>query len=243
MQVWSDDEINAPKCDAVDDHRIWGSSEPSSGSTGCVDESSGSHNYRRGEVRRILEKVDVQSVSDVSVSSENVLASRQEGRSASLNGSLPEDIKVDANRQNVPNKIQWSVGSKFHSLGTCKPCSYNATKIGCQNGEACTFCHLEHEKVKRPWKAKRAQCRKLAEQLDNASECNLQQIMQVAESDSARGSYMRSVVKGKLRNQFQHPSEKEGEKDAGAKVDNDRHNKEIYTRPLGGKYSISKIAL
>lgn len=40
-----------------------------------------------------------------------------------------------------------SLGSAEHASGTCKRCNFFA-KGRCQNGKACSFCHLSHEKRK-----------------------------------------------------------------------------------------------
>jgi hypothetical protein len=39
----------------------------------------------------------------------------------------------------------WSTGSAAHENGTCKPCAFlwkDPKEPGCQNGQACSFCHL-----------------------------------------------------------------------------------------------------
>jgi len=41
---------------------------------------------------------------------------------------------------------QQTVGSLFHENGTCKPCLFVRTDVGCQSGEACKFCHLQHRR-------------------------------------------------------------------------------------------------
>jgi len=35
-----------------------------------------------------------------------------------------------------------SMGSVGHALGKCKPCAFFHKEQGCQDGEACNFCHL-----------------------------------------------------------------------------------------------------
>lgn len=52
-----------------------------------------------------------------------------------------------------------------HALGRCKPCLFALTSAGCDNGDACTFCHLKHSRrnCKRPCKGKRLRYRKLVE--------------------------------------------------------------------------------
>mmetsp|Transcript_95169 Transcript_95169/g.274043 ORF Transcript_95169/g.274043 Transcript_95169/m.274043 type:complete len:282 (-) Transcript_95169:294-1139(-) len=59
-----------------------------------------------------------------------------------------------------------SVGSQNHGVGKCRPCMFVHTVVGCSNGAACTFCHLNHRrtKVTRPCKAKRDKFKALVEQ-------------------------------------------------------------------------------
>jgi len=56
-----------------------------------------------------------------------------------------------------------SVGAIPHETGTCKPCLFVHTRIGCQNGVECDFCHLSHRRKSkpRPCKGKRDRYRKL----------------------------------------------------------------------------------
>mmetsp|Transcript_77249 Transcript_77249/g.151532 ORF Transcript_77249/g.151532 Transcript_77249/m.151532 type:complete len:289 (+) Transcript_77249:90-956(+) len=58
-----------------------------------------------------------------------------------------------------------SVGSELHSSGTCKPCLFKHTAIGCSKGAACEFCHLGHRRSRatRPCKAKRERYKAIAE--------------------------------------------------------------------------------
>jgi len=43
-----------------------------------------------------------------------------------------------------------SKGSINHEKGECIPCLFVNRTIGCQNGAACTFCHLLHKKKAKP---------------------------------------------------------------------------------------------
>lgn len=56
-----------------------------------------------------------------------------------------------------------STGSKDHGQGTCKPCLFVRTTIGCANGPACSFCHFTHKRHegRRPCKNKRERYRKI----------------------------------------------------------------------------------
>merc|ERR1740123_1180619 len=50
-----------------------------------------------------------------------------------------------------------------HTLGLCKPCLFVHTPAGCDNGDDCAFCHMQHSRKKggRPCKAKRDRYRRL----------------------------------------------------------------------------------
>merc|ERR1711920_773595 len=53
-----------------------------------------------------------------------------------------------------------------HSSGKCLPCRFMFTKRGCDAGDACTFCHLEHPRSRRlakPSKLKRSRDKKYSE--------------------------------------------------------------------------------
>lgn len=56
-----------------------------------------------------------------------------------------------------------SAGSVHHDEGTCKPCLFVNTIVGCQNGVGCEFCHLFHRRKSklRPCKSKRERYRRL----------------------------------------------------------------------------------
>jgi len=61
-----------------------------------------------------------------------------------------------------------SVGSCLHGGGSCRPCLFQNTKVGCHNGILCDFCHLPHNrKTKpRPCKGKRERYRKLIDRIE-----------------------------------------------------------------------------
>lgn len=183
------------------DHRIWGTPEPS------TSESISTSWEEKGQVHKILKEVDVQSYSENShpnsksnsskTSGGKTPSSENECPDASRNG---EDGYHDASEglKRSP-KFGWSAGAVLHEEGKCKPCRFMTTRAGCQNFADCNFCHLYHEKVSRPWKSKRQQCRQLADRLDNGVKCDVERIVRVAGTLSAKGNYMRNVVKGKLR--------------------------------------------
>jgi len=60
--------------------------------------------------------------------------------------TMPVDPK------NVRTEVELSVGSLQHSQGTCRPCVFARTRLGCHNGTDCLFCHCMHEpkKAERP---------------------------------------------------------------------------------------------
>merc|ERR1719296_404119 len=57
-----------------------------------------------------------------------------------------------------------SVGSATHSKGTCRPCAFLHTK-GCENGLACTFCHLCEPGERKRRQKEKLQQRRTAQQL------------------------------------------------------------------------------
>eukprot|EP00419_Tripos_fusus_P062635 CAMPEP_0172932308 /NCGR_PEP_ID=MMETSP1075-20121228/219935_1 /TAXON_ID=2916 /ORGANISM="Ceratium fusus, Strain PA161109" /LENGTH=365 /DNA_ID=CAMNT_0013793635 /DNA_START=110 /DNA_END=1207 /DNA_ORIENTATION=- len=80
---------------------------------------------------------------------------------------------------NMPQAVEWlrkagmwSVGSAKHGSGLCRPCHYCHTKDGCRAGEDCQFCHLPHTSVdqKRPCRARRRQCRIIADIVKDSGE-------------------------------------------------------------------------
>lgn len=69
-----------------------------------------------------------------------------------------------------------SIGSKGHASKKCRPCIFVQSWMGCNDGQACTFCHFEHEKSKnRPCKAKRDRFWKVMGQRANELEAALPQ--------------------------------------------------------------------
>ena len=91
--------------------------------------------------------------------------------------------------------------AEFHPAGTCKPCYYHLNmKRGCKHGDRCNFCHYPHPCWKdrlRPSKAKRASCKKKANNIDFASMANDPQ--DVVEEFFGQGEYMKIVVESRLR--------------------------------------------
>ena len=73
-------------------------------------------------------------------------------------------------------------------------------KRGCKTGDRCYFCHYPHQCGKdrsRPSKAKRASCKKKANNVDFASMANDPQ--DVVEEFFGQGEYMKTVVESRLR--------------------------------------------
>jgi len=61
-----------------------------------------------------------------------------------------------------------SMGSALHWEDQCKPCLFVHTKVGCQNGASCEFCHFPHKRKNkpRPCKGKRDRYRKLISRME-----------------------------------------------------------------------------
>jgi len=65
-----------------------------------------------------------------------------------------------------------TVGSKDHSLGTCKPCAFFFKEDGCQSGADCKFCHLcDSGEKKRRQRDKLALRRLAREEPMHSSQC------------------------------------------------------------------------
>jgi len=62
---------------------------------------------------------------------------------------------------------QPTVGSVLHENGSCKPCLFVRTDVGCQSGEACKFCHLQHRR--RCCKGKRDRYKKHVARMQDAA--------------------------------------------------------------------------
>lgn len=48
-----------------------------------------------------------------------------------------------------------SIGSANHAQGKCKPCMFYHSKVGCEEGATCPWCHYSHKGARRPCKSKR----------------------------------------------------------------------------------------
>ncbi|CAK0878286.1 unnamed protein product [Prorocentrum cordatum] len=67
-------------------------------------------------------------------------------------------------------EAEWLRGKEEqHGAGTCKPCLYFKTRVGCTKGLQCSFCHLPHEELRqkaaRPCRQARLQCKQLLAKL------------------------------------------------------------------------------
>ncbi|CAK0876644.1 unnamed protein product [Prorocentrum cordatum] len=64
--------------------------------------------------------------------------------------SLASGSSQSACRSPLPgeqSKAEWlRAKEKQHAAGTCKPCLYFNTRVGCTQGLQCSFCHLSHER-------------------------------------------------------------------------------------------------
>eukprot|EP00928_Gymnodinium_smaydae_P009267 TRINITY_DN13432_c0_g1_i1.p1 TRINITY_DN13432_c0_g1~~TRINITY_DN13432_c0_g1_i1.p1 ORF type:complete len:188 (-),score=41.84 TRINITY_DN13432_c0_g1_i1:24-587(-) len=49
----------------------------------------------------------------------------------------------------IGSAAELSAGSASHHLGSCNPCMFMKTKLGCKIGSACYFCHYPHEELTR----------------------------------------------------------------------------------------------
>jgi len=72
---------------------------------------------------------------------------------------------LEPNNANI--EIGLSVGSLLHDQGTCRPCVFARTRMGCHNGSDCHFCHFTHfrKAAARPCKARRRRFRQRLEEV------------------------------------------------------------------------------
>lgn len=74
-----------------------------------------------------------------------------------------------------------------HMAGTCKPCAFIRTPVGCGSGSDCRFCHFVHSRhSKRPGKLKRDRYRKLVDQLLASNGYIAEQSVQAPDSELPR---------------------------------------------------------
>jgi len=95
-------------------------------------------------------------------------------------------------------------GSAKHASGSCKPCLYFRTKVGCNSGAKCTFCHIEHEAKARarPCKAKRMQCKQLANNMKSEAMDKVGGAEAAAKTlvdSSVEQSYLATILASKAR--------------------------------------------
>jgi len=104
-----------------------------------------------------------------------------------------EEEEGDQVRERVGS---WSLGSKRHAAGNCRPCHYVYTKIGCTNGADCPFCHLDHPRRPRPrpCKSKRTICKQLAGMLDTVFADDPDQLNEAVELLSNQNAYLKAKV-------------------------------------------------
>ena len=96
------------------------------------------------------------------------------------------------------------IQEQLHKQGSCSPCVYIASQKMCLLGASCDFCHQSHAKQEamappRPRKSKRAQCKKVADQLDVLAAEDPKAFVENVKLLLCQGSYMRTVVKSKLK--------------------------------------------
>jgi len=78
-------------------------------------------------------------------------------------------------RVEIAHQATWSVGSKFHHTGDCRPCAWYWKVHGCLNAKACGYCHLcPSDEVKNRKRAKLATMRqRLARENEQAQVAEL----------------------------------------------------------------------
>lgn len=96
-------------------------------------------------------------------------------------------------------KAEWSVGSELHGSGSCRPCLYITSKMGCVSGPRCGFCHQAHERKRRarPSKSTRMHCKQLASMVESSK--GSAEVMQVARVVAEESSYLKSILTARIK--------------------------------------------
>lgn len=105
--------------------------------------------------------------------------------------SSDDDFKVNQAEGDQPDKVG-SAYPSTHWTGECRPCLFNQSKVGCNNGSDCTFCHYEHTnfRVPRACKAKRDRARRYKERMDTEQG----KTQEETEGDAPRSEVPRSAA-------------------------------------------------
>jgi len=105
---------------------------------------------------------------------------------------MPEEHRGDPEAE-----ARW----ELHIAGKCSPCYYMSRRESCKKGKDCDFCHLPHvvQETPRPCKAKRAQCKRIADYLDQLAANNPTQFDETALDLLRQGGYLSVVVRSKLK--------------------------------------------
>lgn len=126
-----------------------------------------------------------------------------------MDGELPPESEI----------ADWSAGCAKHANGTCRPCLYFRTPVGCNSGSKCLFCHFEHEaKVRaRPCKTKRMQCKQIANNMktvgiDKVGGAEAAAKAVIAVGSSVDRSYLATVLSSKARKEEDAREEDEGKR-------------------------------
>lgn len=104
-----------------------------------------------------------------------------------------------ATTDNESEGDQQAADLTLHALGHCRPCHYMSRKHGCLAGEACEFCHEDHDGMKRsrPSKAKRRQVKRVLDKVEKLRETQPGQFEDLTGLLAERNGYLRSVLRGR----------------------------------------------
>eukprot|EP00928_Gymnodinium_smaydae_P042163 TRINITY_DN28431_c0_g1_i1.p1 TRINITY_DN28431_c0_g1~~TRINITY_DN28431_c0_g1_i1.p1 ORF type:complete len:227 (+),score=38.52 TRINITY_DN28431_c0_g1_i1:55-735(+) len=190
-------------------HQIWGAAEVLS----CYDSSAGSLNseprrQRSGknelpdDVKTHMENNVVQQASSESFSFSDS-TSKRDGSTSKRDGFVA--VLGESSPAELP-----SVGSATHEMGTCKPCLYAHSDVGCKKGASCRYCHIRHAKKSRarPCKMTRQKCKEIAREVD-AFNPDFAQLREVMDEVGNVNPYMYSILRGKQRKQAEEGEEGE----------------------------------
>eukprot|EP00927_Polykrikos_kofoidii_P036200 TRINITY_DN30584_c0_g1_i3.p1 TRINITY_DN30584_c0_g1~~TRINITY_DN30584_c0_g1_i3.p1 ORF type:complete len:228 (+),score=32.21 TRINITY_DN30584_c0_g1_i3:185-868(+) len=124
-------------------HHVWGSVDISDISSSIASSHEVSH-PTGGLDRRIPREIrqHLQEVVFHSDSSSEYQRATKGGMGAGISEQKrdpPEGVTITG--EPIVPGAAWSIGSRLHETGDCKPCVWNWKLCGCINGVECKFCH------------------------------------------------------------------------------------------------------
>ncbi|CAK0802854.1 unnamed protein product [Prorocentrum cordatum] len=215
-------------------HRVWGRLEGLSASEGSGSSSGPPEQAARAaEVLEGVQFCDDSSRSDscerggVASGGGRPQGAQREGSSPAAGAQPAWGASAAAPSQEGESSSSWAPAGRpggaaagaaapvcpreLHDSGQCKPCRYFVKRRSCPEKDACQFCHLEHDTVRRlrPCSSKRDKCKSMADRLASMDDGVMDRMDEISERSSLQGSYMRSIMASRLTSRGGEPPEQD----------------------------------